>query len=113
MALAQEELQEKQNKQRKAAELKAGAQKVSKEFFEARELESKHESQRFEADKRDVNSGTFWTYATTDQLKEEFSKLGAKLERLSGGWSITVKDGDTHKAVTRPSLQKLYKSISS
>ena len=111
-AVAQEELEKEREKERKAAELKASAQKVSREFFEARELEARRKSQQFEANKLDVNSDTFWTYATTDQLISEFSKLGARLEKLSGGWSIAVKEGDTHKVATRPSLQKLYKSIS-
>lgn len=67
--------------------------------------------QQFESEKRDVNSDKFWTYATTDQLKEEFLKFGAKLEKLSGGWSVTTQDGNIHKVATRPSLEKLYRSV--
>ena len=113
LAAAAEELERERTKQRKASELKASAAKVSREFFESRDLEAKRRKQQFESETLDVNSDTFWTYATLDQLKEEFWKFGAKLEKLSGGWSVAMKDGKIHKVVTRPSLQKLYKSISS
>lgn len=102
LAVAKERFEKEEARSRKSAELKA-------EYLRTVDQKQK----QFDSENRDVNSDTFWTYATTDQLISEFLKFGAKLEKLSGGWSVAMKDGKIHKVVTRPSLQKLYKSISS
>ena len=102
LAVAKERFEKEEARSRKSAELKA-------QYL--RTVDQNQE--QFDSENRDVNSDSFWTYATTDQLKEEFLKLGAKLEKLSGGWNVTMKDGEIHKVATRPFLQKLYKSISS
>lgn len=84
----------------------------AKRANEEKQARQKEFKEKEEASRKLREKENFWTYATTDRLRDKFESIGASIEKTTAGWKIILENGSVKYTVTRPGLEKIFEEAS-